>query len=82
MAILSNKRKLEAMNTENYEESSRSNPSRDTNVSCIQEDYTAQVSQEIEWRETEKLSQEFTRTESRFLGAQFGTPKFGCISDF
>ena len=38
-------------------------------VPRINEDYVTQVSEEIEGRVTEKLSQEFSRTESRFLGA-------------
>ena len=35
----------------------------------MQEDYIFQVSEEIEGRVTKKLSQEFSRTESRILGA-------------
>ena len=33
------------------------------------EEYITQVSEEIKWRVTKKLSQEFNRTESRILGA-------------
>ena len=39
------------------------------NVRRLQEDYMTQVSEEIEGRVSEKLSQEFSRTENRILGA-------------
>ena len=42
----------------------------------INEDYIAQVSEEIERRVTEKLSEEFSRTESRVLGALSKLEKF------
>ena len=40
-----------------------------SNVRRSQEDYITQVSEEIEGRVTKKLSQEFSRTEYRILGA-------------
>ena len=40
-----------------------------TSVPRINEEYITQVSEEIEGRVTRKLSQEFSRTESRILGA-------------
>ena len=64
-----NKRKLAAFNEENCEEHPRSNLAQNSNVSRSQEDYISQVSEEIEGRFTKKLSQEFNRTENRFLGA-------------
>ena len=42
---------------------------QNSNVPRSQEDYTTQVSKEIERRVTKKLSQEFSRTEDRILGA-------------
>ena len=42
--------------------------SRNTSVPRINEEYITQVSLEIEGRVTKKLSQEFSRTESRILG--------------
>ena len=39
------------------------------NVRGSQEDYIAQVSEEIEGRVTKKLSQEFSRAENHILGA-------------
>ena len=63
-----NKRKLAALNKENCEEHPRSNLAQDSNVTRSQEDYITQVSEEIEGRVFEKLSQEFSRTEYRILG--------------
>ena len=63
------KRKLAALNKENYEEHPRSILAQNSNVPRSQEDYIAQVSEEIEGRVTEILSQEFSRTENRILGA-------------
>ena len=42
---------------------------QNSNVPRLQEDYITQVSEEIEGRVTKKLSQEFSRTENRKLGA-------------
>ena len=64
-----NKRKLAALNKENCEEHPRSNGAQNTNVPRSQEDYITQVSEEIEGIVTKKLSQEFSRTENRILGA-------------
>ena len=57
------------MNKENYEEHPRSNLASNSNVPRSQEDYIIQVSENIEGRVTKKLSQEFSRTENRILGA-------------
>ena len=64
-----NKRKLAALNKENCEERPRSNLASNSSVPRSQEDYITQVSEEIEGRVTKKLSQEFSRTENRILGA-------------
>ena len=64
-----NKRELAALNKEICEEHPRSNLAQNSNVPRSQEDYITQVSEEIEGRVTKKLSQEFSRTENRILGA-------------
>ena len=64
-----NRRKLAALNKENCEEHPRSNLASSSNVPRSQEDYITQISEEIEGRVTKKLSQEFSRTENRILGA-------------
>ena len=69
MATLRNKRKLAALNKENCEELPRRYLTQNSNVPRSQEDYITQFSEEIEGRVTKKLSQEFSRTENRFLNA-------------
>ena len=69
MATLRNKRKLAAVTRETQEEHPRNGQSRNTSVPRINEEYITQVSEDIEGRITKKLSQEFSRTESRILGA-------------
>ena len=69
MATLRNKRKLAAVTTETQEENPRKDQSRNTSVPRINEKYITEVSEEIEGRVSKKLSQEFSRTESRILGA-------------
>ena len=69
MATLRNKRKLAAVTRETQEENPRNGQSRNTSVPRINEEYITQVSEEIEGRVSKKLSQEFSRTESRILGA-------------
>ena len=64
-----NKRKLTALNKENCEEHRRSNLAQTSNVPRSQEDYIFQVSEKTEGRITKKLSQEFSMTENRILGA-------------
>ena len=64
-----NKRILAALNKENCEEHPRSNLAQNSNIPRSQEDYRTQVSKEIEERVTKKLSQEFSMTENRILGA-------------
>ena len=71
-----NKRKLAALNKENCEGHPRSNLEQNSNVPRSQEDYITQVSEEIEGRVTKKLSQEFSRTENRILGALAGLDDF------
>ena len=69
MATLRNKRKLAAVTRETQEEHPRNGQSRNTSVPRINVDFITQVSEEIEGRVTKKLSLEFSRTESRILGA-------------
>ena len=69
MATLRNKRKLAAVARDTQEENPRNGQSRNTSVPRINEEYITQVSEEIEGRVSRKLSQEFSRTESRILGA-------------
>ena len=69
MATLRNKRKVAAVTREIQDENPRNGQSRNTSVPRINEEYITQVSEEIESRVTKKLSQEFSRTESRILGA-------------
>ena len=51
------------------EENPRSGQSRNTSVPRINEEYIAQLFEEIEGRVTKKLSQEFSRTDCRILSA-------------
>ena len=67
MATLKNKRKLAAVARET-EEHPRNGQPRNMFVPKINEEYITQVSGEIEGRFTRKLSQEFSRTNSRILG--------------
>ena len=67
MARLRNKRKLAAVTRETQEEHPRNGQSRNTSVPRINEEYLTQVYEEIEGRVTKRLSQEFSRTESRIL---------------
>ena len=71
MATLRNKRKLAALNKENCEELRRRYLAQNSNAPRSQEDYITQVSEEIEGRVTKKLSQEFSRTGNRILGALY-----------
>ena len=76
MATLRNKRKLAAVTRETQEENPRSGQSRNTSVPRINEEYIIQVFEEIEGRVTKKLSQEFSRTESRTLGTLSNLDEF------
>ena len=71
MAKLRTKRKLAAVTRETQEENPRNCQSRNTSVPRINEEYITLISEQIEGRVTEKLSQEFNRTEFRILGALF-----------
>ena len=68
MATLRNKRKLAAVSRETPEgsRSSRGQTVLDPELTQV---YISQVSEEIEGRVTKKLSKEFSKTESRILGA-------------
>ena len=68
MATLRNKRKLAAVSRETPE-STRSGRAPNALDPELTQEYIFQVSEEIEGRVTKKLSKEFSRTESRILGA-------------
>ena len=68
MATLRNKRKLAALSRETPE-STRNNRAQNTLDPESTQDYISQVSEEIEGRVTKKLSKQFSKTESRILGA-------------
>ena len=68
MATLRNKRKLAAVSRETPE-STRSGKAPSVLDPELTQEYISQVSKEIEGRVTKKLSKEFSRTESRILGA-------------
>ena len=68
MATLRNKRKLAAVSRETPD-GSRSSRAQNVLDPESAQDYISQVSEEIEGRVTKKLSKEFSKTESRILGA-------------
>ena len=68
MATLRNKRKLAAVSRE-VPHGSRSSRAQNVLDPESAQDYISQVSEEIEGRVTKKLSKEFSKTESRILGA-------------
>ena len=76
MATLREKRKLAAVTREIKEKKPRNGQSRSASVPRINEEYITQVSEEIEGRVTRKLSLEFSRTESRILGALYKLDEF------
>ena len=68
MATLRNKRKLAAVSRETPE-GSRSSRGETVLDPELTQDYISQVSEVIEGRVNKKLSKEFSKTESRILGA-------------
>ena len=68
MATLRIKRKLAAVSRETPD-NTRKNQSRNAIDSEMAQDYISYVSEEIEGRVIKELSKEFSRTESRILGA-------------
>ena len=75
MATSRNKRTLAAMARETHEYP-RNNQSQNSAAPGITEDYIAKIFEEIEGRVTKKLSQEFSRTESRILAALSNLDEF------
>ena len=69
MATLRNKRKLAAVKRDIDEEHPRNGQSGNMSVPRINKEFITKVSEEIEGRVTKKLSQEFSRTESRIFCA-------------
>ena len=68
MATLRKKRKLAAVSRETPENNRNNQPQNALDPETDQK-YISQLSEEIEWRVTKKLLKEFSRTESRILGA-------------
>ena len=68
MATLRNKKKLVTVSKETPE-GSRSSRGQNVLDPESAQDYISQVSEEIEGRVTKKLTKEFSKTESRILGA-------------
>ena len=68
MATSRNKRKLAAVSRETPE-STRNSRAQNTIDPQLVKEYIFQVSKEIEGRVAKKLSKQFSRTESRVLGA-------------
>ena len=68
MATLRNRKKLEAVST-GRPENTRNSQSQNTLDPETAQEYISQVAEEIEERVTKKLSEEFSRIESRTLGA-------------
>ena len=60
---------MAAVTRQTQEEHPRNGQSRKTSVPRTNEEYSTEVSEEIEGRVTKKLFQEFSGTESRILGA-------------
>ena len=75
MATLRNKQKLAAV-SKDTQEIARIGLSRNIFVPGMTEEYIIQVSEKLEGRVSENLSQEFIQTESRFLGALSKLDKF------
>ena len=68
MTTLRNQRKLVAVSRETPD-NTRNSQSQNTLDPGMTEEYVAQVSEKIEGKVTRKFSKEFSRTESRILGA-------------
>ena len=75
MTTLRKKRKLAAVSRETLE-GTRNPRAQNTLDPELAQDYISQVSEEIEGRVTKKLSKEFSRVESRILGALSKLHKF------
>ena len=76
MTTLRHERKTAALNGEKYEELPRSTQARDANYPRSQGDFIPQVSEEFEGKVSKKISQEFSSTESCFLGTPSRTYAF------
>ena len=70
------KRKLAPVTKETQEEHPWNGQARNTSVPRINEECITQFSEEIEGRASKKLSQEFSRTKPRILGALFKLDEF------
>ena len=74
MATLRNK-KIAAVSRETLENTSNGQ-SQNTHDPGMAQGYISRVSEETEWRVTRKFSKEFSRTESRILGALYKIDEF------
>ena len=75
MATLRNKRKLAAVSREKHENTSNTQLENSLDPGMTQENIS-QVSEEIERRVTKNFSKEFSRTQSRILGALSNLDEF------
>ena len=75
MATLRNRRNLAAVSRETPE-GSRSSRAQNVFDPELTQEYISQVSEEIEGRVTKKLWKEFSKTQSRFLGALANLDEF------
>ena len=71
MAALRNKLKLATVSRETQAEFPKSGQSRSESELRIKDEYNTQVSEDNEGKISNKLSQEFSRAESRILGALY-----------
>ena len=67
--IPENNKMLPALKIDIHEEHPRNNQAQNTSVTKLSEDFTTQVSEEIEGKDIRKLTRETSKTESRILGA-------------
>ena len=77
---LKNKKELAAVNKRSQNQDPRNKLSRATNAPRINMDYMTRVSEEIHGRLTKYIFHEFSRTESRILGALSKLDDFCLIS--
>ena len=75
MATLRNKKKLAAVSIKTPE-STRNSRAQNTLDPELTQEYSSQVSEEIEMRVTKKLSKEFSETETPILGAMSELDEF------
>ena len=82
MATLGNQRKLAPVNRDGQEKYTYTGMSKDAVVSMIKGEWITQISEQIEGRMSKKISQDFSRTEKRILGALSNLYDFVLKSQF